>query len=35
MLVVFAASQAPALFGLTASPGWQSFARWFADLPLT
>lgn len=35
MLVVFVASQAPALFGLTQSGWWQAFAGWFAGLPLT
>jgi hypothetical protein len=35
MLVVFMLAQAPALFGLTFTPAWQAFARWFAALPLT
>ena len=35
MLAVFALSQAPALLGYTDGPLWQSFARWFAALPLT
>jgi len=35
MLSVFAASQLPALLGFTDGPSWQSFARWFATLPLT
>lgn len=35
MLVVFVAAQVPALFSLTGQDWWQSFARWFAGLPLT
>lgn len=35
MLVVFMLAQAPALFGLTQTPAWHAFARWFAALPLT
>jgi hypothetical protein len=35
MLVVFVLAQIPALFGLTDQSWWQSFARWFAKLPLT
>lgn len=35
MLVVFVLAQAVALFGLTNTPLWQAFARWFAALPLT
>lgn len=35
MLVVFVASQLPALLQLTNAPAWQAFAQWFATLPLT
>lgn len=35
MLLVFALAQAPALLGGTESVPWQSFAAWFAALPLT
>jgi FtsH-binding integral membrane protein len=35
MLVVFVASQLPALLPWTNTPAWQAFARWFAALPLT
>ena len=35
MLVLFVIVQAPALTGWTQDPAWQSFARWFAALPLT
>ncbi|HEX8772611.1 MAG TPA: hypothetical protein VF735_03330 [Pyrinomonadaceae bacterium] len=35
MLAVFVSAQIPALFGLTNTPVWQAFARWFAALPLT
>jgi len=35
MLVVFLLAQVPALFGLTNQAWWQSFAQWFAALPLT
>jgi len=35
MLVVFVASQVPAMLQWTNGRLWQSFARWFADLPLT
>jgi hypothetical protein len=35
MLVVFVASQLPALVSLTNTAAWQAFARWFASLPLT
>jgi len=35
MLAVFVLAQIPALFGLTSTPLWQAFARWFAELPLT
>ena len=35
MLGVFLLAQIPALFGLTQQAWWQSFARWFAALPLT
>jgi hypothetical protein len=35
MLAVFVLVQIPALFGLTNTALWQSFARWFAALPLT
>jgi hypothetical protein len=35
MLIVFVLAQAPALFGMTNTPLWQAFARWFAALPLT
>jgi hypothetical protein len=35
MLAVFMIAQAPALFGWTKDAWWQSFARWFASLPLT
>lgn len=35
MLAVFVLAQIPALFSLTEAPLWQSFARWFAALPLT
>ena len=32
MLALFVLGQLPALLGLTASPAWQGFARWFAEL---
>jgi hypothetical protein len=35
MLGLFMIAQAPALFGLTNTPAWQKFARWFAALPMT
>jgi len=35
MLIVFVLAQAPALFGMTSQAWWQSFAAWFAALPLT
>jgi hypothetical protein len=35
MLLVFVLAQFPALLGLTNTAIWQSFARWFAALPLT
>ncbi|MSO21578.1 MAG: hypothetical protein EXQ56_14220 [Acidobacteria bacterium] len=35
ILGVFMLMQVPALFGLTNTPLWQAFARWFAALPLT
>lgn len=35
MLGVFVLAQIPALFGLTNQAWWQSFAAWFAALPLT
>jgi len=35
MLGLFMIAQAPALFGLTNTRAWQTFARWFAALPLT
>jgi hypothetical protein len=35
VLAAVVAAQIPALFGLTEGPAWQSFARWFASLPLT
>jgi len=35
MLVVFVASQLPAVLQWTGAPAWQSFARWFAALGLT
>jgi hypothetical protein len=35
MLGVFFLAQIPALFGLTDQAWWQTFARWFAGLPLT
>jgi hypothetical protein len=35
MLAVFVLAQVPALFGLTDTPLWQAFARWFAALQLT
>ena len=35
MLPVFVLSQLPALLGVTGTDWWQSFARWFAALPLT
>lgn len=35
MLLVFFLSQSPALFGWTGQDWWQSFAAWYANLPLT
>ena len=35
MLLLFVLAQMPALLGLTGTPLWQAFARWFAALPLT
>lgn len=35
MLSLFLLSQLPALFGFTGTALWQSFARWYAALPLT
>ena len=35
MLGVFILAQVPALFGMTSQAWWQSFAAWFAALPLT
>ncbi len=35
MLLVFFLSQSPALFGWTSQAWWQSFAAWYASLPLT
>ena len=35
MLSLFIAAQIPALFGMTNQAWWQSFAAWFAALPLT
>lgn len=35
MLTLFVLAQAPALLGWTQQTWWQSFARWFAALPLT
>ncbi len=35
MLLLFVLAQMPALLGLTDTPPWQAFARWFAALPLT
>jgi len=35
VLAALLVTQVPALFGLTDGPAWQSFARWFASVPLT
>ena len=35
VLAALVVAQLPALFGLTDGPAWQSFARWFASVPLT